>query len=116
MQRSTRTVCFALGVAAVFGLSGFATASADNVRQKEVSYSDLDLSKEANASTLYTRIERAARSVCKVYTIPRPRAQVLEAACFEKAMDDAVRSVDNPNLTAVYMAQGSKRARLASTR
>jgi UrcA family protein len=117
MQRSTRTVCFALGFAAALGFSGFANAkAADDVRRAEVSYTDLDLSQSANASVLYTRIQRAARSVCEVNTVPNPRALILERRCMAKAVDGAVRSVDDPNLTAVYRAKTGKRALVASSR
>ena len=116
MQRSTRTVCFALGVAAALGFSGFANANGDGVRRVEVSYGDLDLSQTANANALYTRIQHAAHSVCEVNTVPNPHALTLEHKCMAKALDDAVRSVDNPNLTTVYRAKTGKRALVASNR
>lgn len=118
MQRSTRTICFALGLAAALGFSGLANANAtsDEVRRAEVSFSDLDLSRTAGANTLYTRIQRAARNVCEVNTVPNPQALLLERKCMAKAMDDAVRSVDDPNLTAVYMRKVGKRALVASNR
>lgn len=118
MQRSTRTICFALGLAAALGFSGFANANAtsDEVRRVEVSFGDLDLSRTAGADVLYTRIQRAARNVCEVSTVPDPQALLRQRKCMARAVDDAVRSVDNPNLTAVYMRKAGKRALVAFDR
>ncbi len=110
MQRST----FALGITAALIFSGL--AHADDVRKIEIAYSDLDLSRTEQASTLYSRIQRAAYNVCEVNTVPNPQAMLLQHKCMAKAVDEAVRNVDNPNLTAVYMAKTGKRAMVASSR
>ncbi|MEJ0036665.1 MAG: UrcA family protein [Gammaproteobacteria bacterium] len=116
MQRFNRTVWFALGVAATLGFSGFANANSEGVRKTEISYGDLDLSHAEQAGALYTRIQRAAHGVCEVNTVPNPQAQLLERKCVARAVDDAVRSIDNPNLTAVYLAKSGKHAMVASSR
>jgi UrcA family protein len=110
MQRST----FALGIAAALVFSGF--AHAEDVRKIEVAYSDLDLSRTEQASTLYSRIKRAAYAVCEVNTVPNPQALLLQHKCMANAVDAAVRSVDNANLTAVHLARSGKRAMVASSR
>ena len=115
MQRSA----FALGIAAALVFSGFTRAGfalADEVRKIEVAYPDLDLSQPAAASTLFSRIQRAAYSVCEVNTVPNPQALILQHRCMAKAVDEAVHRVDNPNLTAVYLAKAGKRAMVASNR
>ncbi len=110
MQRFT----FALGIAAAVVFSGFAQAT--DVRKIEISYSDLDLSKTEAAGTLFSRIQRAAYAVCEVNTVPNPQARLLQHKCMARAVDEAVRSVDNPNLTAVYLAKAGKRSMVASSR
>jgi UrcA family protein len=110
MQRST----FALGVAAALLVSGFAHAT--QLRQVAVSYADLDLTKAEHASVLYWRIQNAARNVCEDNTIPSSRAVLVERKCVAKAVDAAVHTVDNANLTAIYQAKTGKRAMVASNR
>jgi UrcA family protein len=105
---------FALAIAATLVFSGL--AHADDVRKVEVSYDDLDLTHGEQANLLYTRIEHAAQNVCEVNTVPQPRKLILEHRCVRKAVDDAVHRVDNPNLTAVYLAKAGTRAMVASSR
>ena len=123
MQRSLRTFSIALGAAAAaLGFSGFASAGASALRldaeqaKIEISYADLDLARTDHASELYTRIERAARNLCRVSYGPNARALVTERKCNEKAVDEAVQSVGNANLTAVYVAKTGKRSLVASSR
>jgi UrcA family protein len=110
MQRSN----FALGIAAALLFSGF--AQAEDVRKVEVAYGDLDLARSEHANALYWRIQRAARDVCESTVTPASRALLIERKCVGKAVDEAVQRVDNPNLTAVYMAKAGKRAMVASNR
>jgi UrcA family protein len=122
MQRFTRTFSLALGVAAAFGFSGFANAESvgapgsQEPRQVELAYSDLDLSRTDHATELYSRIAHAARGVCTVNTVPNPQALLIERKCAAKAVEDAVHSIDNANLTAVFLAKSGKRAMVASNR
>jgi UrcA family protein len=67
-----------------------------------VSFRDLDLSNLAGATTLYHRIQSAAKQVCGY----APGADLIERAawqaCYRNATADAVRKVNNPLLTAVH--------------
>ncbi|MGH8284241.1 MAG: UrcA family protein [Steroidobacteraceae bacterium] len=68
---------------------------------RTVRYGDLDLSSPAGAKALYRRIQTAARGVCPA----RGRGVVsIErwAACYEKAVSDAVASVNHEALTALH--------------
>jgi UrcA family protein len=71
-------------------------ATAENVRQSLVSYSDLDLETEAGAKTLVRRITSAARRVCGVndagLLAMEFRAQLHR--CAEQATARAVADVD----------------------
>jgi UrcA family protein len=66
-----------------------------------VSYRDLDLSSVAGATTLYQRIQGAARQVCG-YAGADLIEQEIWKACYRSATADAVRQVHNPLLTAVH--------------
>jgi len=123
MQSSLRTFSIALGAAALsLSFSAFAAASdsaaADDTEQvkTEVSYKDLNLAKAGHASELYARIERAAHDLCHVNYGIHGRAAQAERQCAAKAIDDAVHSVDHPNLTTVYLAKTGKRSMVASSR
>ncbi|MEJ1965979.1 MAG: UrcA family protein [Gammaproteobacteria bacterium] len=128
MQRSLRRFSIspgsiALGAAALsLGFSAFALASdpasathTEQVRL-EVSYSDLNLARTDHAGELYTRIERAAREVCHLDYGLYARALPAQRTCEAKAVRDAVQSVSNENLSAVYAAKIGKRSMVASSR
>jgi UrcA family protein len=119
MQLSFRTVSTALG-AALIGLSfsGFASAKDSDpyLKQVEVPYADLDLSRVSDANKLYTRISRAARDVCRSDFGVASRTTAVRDRCAAKAIDDAVRSVSNENLTAVHQVRAGKRSMVASNR
>jgi UrcA family protein len=110
MQRSA----FALGITAALLFSGF--AQAEDVRRLEVSYGDLDLGKTVQANTLYWRIQHAAHNVCASTVTPASRALMIERKCVAKAVDEAIQHVDNPNLTAIYLAKSGKTSMVASNR
>lgn len=127
MQGSTRKISSALGVAALaLVFSGYASAkghgshASDNidpyVKRTEVAYSDLDLRHLADATQLYSRIERAARSVCRLEHGPSASAYQRELQCTQKSVEDAVQRVSNSNLTAVHQARSAKRSMVASSR
>ena len=119
MHRSTRTFSSWIGVAAL-GLSFTAFASDTGndpyLKKVEVSYSDLDLTKVADARTLYTRIDRAASNVCRMDFGITSRTNVIRETCKLKAIENAVREVGHANLTAIYMERAGKRAMVASAR
>ena len=121
MQRFTRTVSMALGASVLaLGFSGFASAGTDNdpyLKKVAVSYSDLDLGRVAHARHLYSRISSAANEVCRSpFGITTRTKRASEDKCVAKAINDAVFSVSNANLTSVYMARAGKRSMLASSR
>jgi len=75
-------------------------------RSLEVSYADLDLTKEAGAERLYLRIRSAARSVCgtpglqQIINVSRIRQ------CAEDATARAIAQVNSPALTRYYEEKG----------
>jgi UrcA family protein len=117
MKSSTRTtVSFVLATAATLCLSGIASAKSDDsdYRKVEVSYSDLDLAQVAHAQRLYARIASAARKACKQNGILFQSSVFNE--CVGSAVDGAVHSVSNENLTAVHLRSAGSRAVAAAGR
>ena len=83
--------------------SAHAPAAGDEVVDVlRVSYADLNLYTEVGADVLYHRLRRAAALVCT----PRGSlAEVVKAgwrACYDKAMNSAVASVNKPMVTALH--------------
>jgi UrcA family protein len=79
------------------------------VQSIAVSYSDLDISNAAGAKLLYARIRRAARKVCtldgEVGHVSQSRERAL---CVQRAVDQAVMSVNNPVLVAMYHGEKNR--------
>jgi len=88
------------------------SAQAEDVPSKTVKFQDLDITKPAGAKTLYERIRAAARDVCDLSTSGDPILKPATHACIETAIDNAVRKVNAPALTALRF--GSNVVRLAS--
>ncbi len=69
-----------------------------------VSTEGLDLSRPAGAHQFYARLQHAAQVVCthgnRVDLAPAPDPK----GCYEKALGDAIRSANVPQLTKVYLA------------
>jgi UrcA family protein len=71
-----------------------------------VRFADLDLARPQDAEVLYQRIQFAARLVCTDSSAPwdgrRSRNWI---RCFNGVVEDAVRGIDQPLLTALYRAR-----------
>ena len=99
-------LCCAFGTGALCAHSS--SAEAEDAPSKIVRFTDLDITKPAGAKVLYGRIRAAAHSAGGD-PILRPAVH----ACIDKAIDEAVRKVDAPALTALRFG-GSGDVRLAS--
>lgn len=94
-------------------LAGFsAIACADRVGQLDgtpkvvVNYDDLDISHPQGLETLYTRIENASMEVCGYDRLLKELArQRRPAACYTAAVDDAIRQINKPQLSALHRAK-----------
>jgi UrcA family protein len=95
-----------LGAAAVAGTL-FAGSVAAKDQEFAVAYKvsaqGLDLSQPAGAHELYLRLQHAAEVVCTHGMRVDLKPVADESACYEKALGDAVRSVNLPLLTQVYL-------------
>lgn len=71
-----------------------------------VSYAELDINKPRGLEVLYSRIQRAAKVVCGMDRSPQELARGRHAkACYKTAVDDAVRQINRPTLTALHRAK-----------
>lgn len=71
------------------------------VRDKVVSYADLDLNTEAGQKTMFNRLKVASRHVCG----PKSAASVARAQykrCYDEAMTSALSNLGNSQVTAMY--------------
>jgi len=105
-MRSTVTIAnslLVLGVVTACTLLAGEVAARDVTVAIHVPATGLDLRRPADAHKLYERLEYAAREVCtngdQVGLAPVPDVK----ACTEKALADAVRSVNRPPLTLIYL-------------
>jgi UrcA family protein len=91
--------------------SSFATvctaADSNEFPSTVVKFADLNLSTPQGATALYSRINWAARDVCKSYDVKTGRFERPSNSnpCVRKAVGDAVAKVGAPQLTAVYNAK-----------
>jgi UrcA family protein len=92
------------GAAACALLSGPIQAGEQIVTIKEsVSLAGIDASQPADARKLYSRVQKAAHIVCGPSNRVGLRSVDNIGACYEKALGDAVRSANLPQLTMVYL-------------
>jgi UrcA family protein len=89
------------GAMTVGGLQATARAADDGLPKETVSYADLDISKPAGAKTLYGRIVTAARHVCRDNSYGNLFGMKQERICEDKAIDNAVKAVGAPELSAL---------------
>ena len=112
-----------VGVAAValfaFSQQSFGAALiTESGRTRTVSTADLDLNGQAGVTTLYQRIQAAARAVCREEALSfrketRSFASAGERrACIAHAIDGAVAAVDNVRLSALHSGTSERVVRL----
>jgi UrcA family protein len=93
-----------------------AAADAFEPLKVTVKFGDLDVSHPQGAVVLYGRIRAAAQNVCSPFDGRGLSAKMHLDACIKIAVADAVTTVDEPALFAVYDAKMGKNlpARVAS--
>jgi UrcA family protein len=71
--------------------------------QVPVSTAGFDLAQPAAARELYHRVSNAAHKVCDnrlLVDVPSPGER---GSCYDRALGNAIRSADRPQLTAIYL-------------
>lgn len=104
------TLCLLLGIAGGCALSNSVHAGEEQgLPSKTVRYDDLDISRTAGAKVLYSRIRTAAIQVCEDPLHTDPIVRLSAHACIRHAIDEAVKSVASPVLTAMNSGGGDIR-------
>jgi UrcA family protein len=97
-------ICFAALVACAV-LSGAVQAADHEVTVKvPAGTAGLDPSRPAGALEAYRRLKRAARTACGDGDRVGLEPPTSFAACYERALGDAVRSAHRPQLSVIYLA------------
>jgi UrcA family protein len=74
-----------------------------------VRYSPGELANSADAQAVYRKLKFAARQVCESGATLRSLMERVQAErCYEKVLASVVREIDQPMLTSLHEAQGSK--------
>jgi|SRR5277367_3337472 UrcA family protein len=106
-------VCVLFGSAAVGTPWTSAQASEPPPPSKTVKFADLDIQTVEGAKVLYHRIRLAADQVCS--SLDDPTMREAKPKCVATAVDNAVKKVNAPYLTALRFGNGnSSNVRLAS--
>jgi UrcA family protein len=88
-----------------FSLPAFASADGLKGRAEKVTYSDLDVDKNAGAEVLYRRLQQASKRVCGVESIKNAggiRQVARQQECYRSTLDEAVAKVNNAALTSIH--------------
>jgi UrcA family protein len=96
--------CFLLTPALSGCVSGSARDWPDSGEflQKRVSYAGLDLNTDAGARVLFRRLKSASEQVCEPLEGQRLDQHQLWRKCVDRALADAVRQVNRPQVTVLY--------------
>ncbi|MCR9270167.1 MAG: UrcA family protein [Hyphomonadaceae bacterium] len=98
----TLTTIFASTVALAMVPAVAATQSDAHVKSKEISIAGYDLTRVADAEALLTKIEAAAKSVCKLDANRETvRERMLRKSCEDEAIASALEKLDSPQVTAL---------------
>ncbi|MDH3990249.1 MAG: UrcA family protein [Gammaproteobacteria bacterium] len=106
-MKESKLVKGVVATVAVIAFSLPAIASADELagRSEKVTYSDLNVEKEAGAQSLYRRIQQAAKRVCGVESLKvagNLRQLSQQQNCYRDALDATVAKIDNAALTELH--------------
>jgi UrcA family protein len=106
-MKESKLVKGVVATVAVIAFSLPAIASADDLagRSEKVTYSDLNVEKEAGAQSLYRRIQQAAKRVCGVESLKvagNLRQLSQQKNCYRDALDATVAKIDNAALTELH--------------
>jgi UrcA family protein len=108
-QRSRGVLAAAVLGAFAYSLTAVCTAAEPtDPPQTTVKYADLNVSSPEGGSTLYARIQRAARQVCGPLDGRELTSKARMGACVHKAIADAVAKVGQPALFDAYNAHNGQ--------
>lgn len=102
-MRQTLVVLAVLSATMLAGVTQAATAA--DFPKQDVSYKDLNLNSNAGIQVLYKRIQGAANQVCGKVDVRDLQGMSVQKACVERAISDAVATVNSQSLTRVYLTK-----------
>lgn len=76
----------------------------DSVQMRVVNYSGLDINSPTGARIVYSRLRAAAYSACDASESANTSARTAYDPCIRIALGDAVRAMNRPQLTQLYVA------------
>ena len=82
--------------------------NSEGVLQKRVSYAGLDLNSVTGAQILLHRLKSAAEQVCEPFDGQRLEQKYRWHECYERALANAIREVNHPQVTMLYEASERK--------
>lgn len=109
-RRLVRTTLWSALGGVSLGLFCAGAVADETPEQVVVQFADLDLTSPQDAKTLYSRLQRASRYVCREFESREPAKARLRQQCYDEALAAAVQSVNHTVLSAMHE---DKRIRLA---
>ncbi|WP_443747932.1 UrcA family protein [Asticcacaulis solisilvae] len=95
----TRIALISVTMLAAAGFAAAASAEDRGADQRPVYSRDIDFSKPAQVRTLYSRLQQVAYEVCRSEGERDPQTLDADKACEAQAVTDAVRDINQPQLT-----------------
>ena len=95
---------FTVSALAFLAVLGAASAQAEDARtpaQMQVSVAHVDFDNAAQVHRLYARLGAAAQTVCDSDVVDGPLTAMADKACERAAVSDAVRQINQPQLSAL---------------
>jgi UrcA family protein len=104
MNTKTLPLITLASVTAAIHLIGFGAVGlgAQKLGAQAITYSDLDLSRPADAAVLYARIGHAAEEVCAPFAGAARAGRSLHDKCVERAIAATIAQLDDANVTAQH--------------
>lgn len=106
MTKPAVTLILAAALASPFAAQADRVGQLAGTPRIVVTYDDVDISSPQGLATLYSRIQYAAMDVCEYDRLHKELSrQRRPAECYRAAVDDAIKQVNQPVLTAYHRAK-----------
>ena len=110
-----RTLAIALTLSTASLVAVAAHAEDRTPAQMQVSVDHVDFNNSAQVRDLYTKLDAAAQNVCDSDVVGDPMTAMADKACERDAVSDAVRQINQPQLSALD-GQGADATQMAQAR
>ena len=96
-----------IALALSLAVAGWSNPSFAGGYHQAINYSDLNIDRPGDVAVLYARIQRAARTVCRLsMSATWDSSQITHYhQCLQATIDKAVQGVDNDALSALHQGQ-----------